>query len=64
MSQKTKKCVYCQRDDQQVPVVEFKFQGEKYYICSEHFPLLIHQPAKLVGKLPGAETWAGVSTLE
>ena len=50
-----KVCIYCKRDDHQVPLVKFRFKGEKRYICSEHLPFLIHEPDKLAGKLPMAE---------
>ena len=32
-----------------------QFQGNTYWICPQHLPILIHDPARLVGILPGAE---------
>jgi hypothetical protein len=48
-------CIHCGRDDSQVPLVLFRYQEQEFRICAEHFPLLIHQPGKLSGKLPNAE---------
>ncbi len=28
---------------------------KNYWICPQHIPILIHDPSKLAGKLPGAE---------
>lgn len=55
MSQSTPHCIACDRTAQQVPLLALEFQGQTYHICPEHFPILIHQPQKLAGKLPGAE---------
>lgn len=48
-------CIQCERDDSQVPLLEVNYQGSKFQICTEHFPILIHNPQNLAGKLPGAE---------
>ena len=45
-------CIHCGRDDSQVPVVVFYYQGQEHHICTEHFPVLIHRPTELTGKLP------------
>ncbi len=55
MSDSKKNCIFCDRDSHQAPLIKFRFQDKKYSICPQHFPYLIHEPAKLVGKLPGAE---------
>ena len=56
MEEKTNKaCVFCQRDDNQVPLVQLSYQGRIYWLCSQHIPVLIHDPAQLAGSLPGAE---------
>jgi hypothetical protein len=47
-----KQCIVCAKTDDQIPVVEFTFKGEKYYICSQHIPILIHSPHKLASILP------------
>jgi len=50
-----KNCLVCQRDENQIPLVELNYQGKKFYICPQHIPVLIHDPNKLTGSLPGAE---------
>ncbi len=50
-----KNCLVCQRDENQIPLLEINYQSKKYYICTQHIPVLIHDPAKLTGSLPGAE---------
>jgi hypothetical protein len=51
----SKKCLYCQRGEEQVPLVELAFKGRNYYICPQHIPVLIHNPDQLQGMLPDAE---------
>ncbi len=45
-------CIHCGRDDSQVPLIGFLYKGGKYRICTEHLPVLIHEPTELDGKLP------------
>jgi hypothetical protein len=49
------RCLVCNQTSDQIPLLMIEYQGHKYYICPSHFPILIHQPDKLIGKLPGAE---------
>ena len=49
------KCLYCERGDDVVPLVNLIYQGKTTWICAQHFPILIHEPEKLAGKLPGME---------
>jgi hypothetical protein len=56
MSELHKTCIYCDQDSSQVPLIQFVFKQEEAWICPQHLPILIHKPAKLAGKLPGAET--------
>jgi hypothetical protein len=55
MSESSPSCLVCQTTQDQAPLIQLQYQGQLYYICPEHFPLLIHSPQKLAGKLPGAE---------
>lgn len=48
-------CLNCGRSEQEVPLVILQYQGKNWHICPQCFPLMIHQPQKLAGKLPGAE---------
>jgi len=48
-------CLYCARSVAEIPLLALRFQDQDYWICPQHFPILIHQPQHLVGRLPGAE---------
>jgi len=54
-STQTLHCLNCGRSEQEVPLVTLRFDGETRFICSQCFPLLIHHPERLSGKLPHAE---------
>ena len=54
-SSNDKVCVFCKRDDKQVPLVQLSYMSKSYWICPQHIPILIHEPGKLAGMLPGAE---------
>ena len=49
------RCVACDRDANATPLVTMEYRGARCWICPQHLPLLIHDPAQLVGKLEGAE---------
>lgn len=48
-------CIVCDRNDNEVPLINFSFKGHNLKICSQHLPVLIHEPQKLIGRLDGAE---------
>jgi hypothetical protein len=50
-----KSCLACRRDEGKVPLLRLEYQRKTFWICPQHLPVLIHDPASLVGKLPGAE---------
>lgn len=50
-----KSCIFCKRDNKQVPLVQLSYMDKSYWICPQHIPILIHEPSKLAGMLPGAE---------
>lgn len=52
-------CLVCRKSSQEVPLLTIEYQSQRYWICPEHFPILIHQPQKLIGLLPGAEKLQG-----
>jgi hypothetical protein len=56
-SNDTPRCLYCQRDSEQIPLVSLLYRKQNLWICPEHLPILIHKPHQLVGKLPGAENF-------
>ena len=49
------KCLACQRGTDATPLIPLEYRDSKVWICPQHLPLLIHDPAQLIGKLPGAE---------
>lgn len=48
-------CVACGRGEDETPLLPLAYRGGQVWICPQHLPILIHSPAKLVGKLEGAE---------
>lgn len=48
-------CLACGRDENQTPLVLLAHRGAKTWICPQDLPVLIHNPRRLTGKLPGAE---------
>jgi len=48
-------CLVCKKASQEVPLLAFRYRGSDLWICPQHLPILIHDPAKLAGILPGAE---------
>jgi len=55
-------CIHCGKDNSQVPLIDFSYKGGKFQICTEHLPVLIHNPHNLAGKLPDAENLTPVET--
>lgn len=54
-----KECLVCKKDAQEIPVTKFYYQESYFYICPQHIPILIHNPQKLIGLLPGADKLQG-----
>ena len=52
------RCLVCQHTSASVPLLTLLYQGAPVWICPQHLPILIHDPHKLAGILPGAETLA------
>ncbi len=55
MDNNNKVCLFCKRDEQEVPLLSVDFKNKNYWICPQHMPTLIHNPTQLEGMLPGAE---------
>jgi hypothetical protein len=55
MTDLTPRCLYCNADETALPLIAVRFRQEGYWICPQHLPILIHQPSKLAGILPGIE---------
>lgn len=54
-------CVNCGKSEAEVPILKMRFQGEEVMLCSSCFPILLHRPDQLVGRLKGAEIIKPVS---
>ncbi|UCG53051.1 MAG: hypothetical protein JSW58_05720 [Candidatus Latescibacterota bacterium] len=54
-NEEKKVCLSCEKNSHQTPLVRLDYRDTTIWICPQHLPILIHDPAKLVGKLPGAE---------
>jgi hypothetical protein len=48
-------CLACGTDSHQVPLIRLEYLDAAYWICPQHLPILIHDPVRLTGALPGAE---------
>ncbi len=55
MEQDPGRCVLCERSAADWPLLPFEYRGRSWRICSQHLPVLIHDPSALTGRLPGAE---------
>jgi hypothetical protein len=53
-----KSCLACKRTPSEIPLIQLAYLDAAYWICPQHLPLLIHDPGRLVGMLPGAENLA------
>lgn len=51
-------CVFCERDSDATPLLNLEYRGSTFRICAQHLPVLIHDPSRLIGILPGAENLA------
>jgi hypothetical protein len=50
-----KQCLACGRGPEDTPLLSLEYRGATIRICPQHLPVLIHDPAQLIGKLAGAE---------
>jgi hypothetical protein len=55
MTNNQPRCACCERTSDQVPLLVLRYQDAEAWICPQHLPVLIHSPARLAGKVPGAE---------
>lgn len=49
------RCLVCERGVNETPLIQIRYRDSGFSICPQHLPVLIHDPAQLIGKLPGAE---------
>ena len=50
-----KECISCGKASDEVPLVTLDYRGSTFWICPQHFPVLIHRPHDLIGLVPGAD---------
>jgi hypothetical protein len=48
-------CLACKRGADETPLIRLAYRDSDFWICPQHLPILIHDPSRLVGILPGAE---------
>lgn len=48
-------CTICQASVMDIPLITLEYRHTTLRICPKHMPQLIHEPAQLIGSLPGAE---------
>ncbi len=54
MNNPEEKCIYCERNSDEITLMLLRYQNNTYWICPQHLPILIHKPEQLADKLPGA----------
>lgn len=45
------RCLSCERTDQDVPLMTWRYQGRELWICPDCLPRLIHRRAELADQL-------------
>ena len=50
-------CLNCKANENEKPLLSMKYLGNEIFICPQCLPVLIHKPANLAEKLPGAENF-------
>ena len=48
-------CLVCERGPSEMPLLQFAYLDDAYWICTQHLPMLIHDPSSLAGMLPEAD---------
>jgi hypothetical protein len=48
-------CIFCERGSDVIPLLTLEYKGSAFRICSQHLPVLIHDPSQLIGLLPDAD---------
>jgi len=52
-----KRCIMCDRGVDETPLLQLDYRTSAFHVCPQHLPVLIHDPAQLIGRLPGAESF-------
>jgi hypothetical protein len=48
-------CKVCSSSELEIPVVQARYAGESFWVCSRCLPVLIHKPERLAGILQDAD---------
>ena len=48
-------CKICDSSEMEVPMLQARYGGESFWVCSGCIPVLIHKPEQLVTTLDGAD---------
>ena len=54
MPENKNECMVCHASSDALPLLALEYRNTQYFICPQHFPILIHHPERLVGILPGS----------
>jgi len=55
----TKTCIVCKKSAMETPVTKFYHKNSSFFICSQHIPVLIHNPQELAGLIDDADSLQG-----
>jgi len=55
-----KKCIICGKTHEEIPLTQFDYKTQNFWICPQHIPVLIHDPHKMADLLPGADQFEAV----
>ena len=59
MSTSLNTCLSCGRSSEEVALLPLEYRSRRLSVCPQCLPVLIHQPARLESKLPGASGFPG-----
>ncbi len=51
MSHVNQICFNCQRSEDEIPVISWKYQGQALWVCSECMPSIIHKWPQVVARM-------------
>lgn len=63
MSEMKEICFNCQRDENEIPIIAWKYQKRPLWVCCECMPLLIHKWSQIVGRVGSSESQSANVTL-
>lgn len=57
----TPRCLACQTNADEIPLISLTYRGHALWICPQHMPVLIHDPVQLLDHLPHARKRKGTT---